>query len=100
MRHNRPSKTARSSKVTSSLTRTKNSKRVVVSQPADLEKQNRYVDRLKSHGERGFSLIAADAFVRGMRDSGYRSTATAVDEFIDNSIQAGAERIDVAFTLD
>jgi hypothetical protein len=31
---------------------------------------------------RGFrySLIAAEAFVRGMRNSGYRSTATALNE--------------------
>lgn len=68
--------------------------------PADLKSQNNYVGKLKQKGERGFSLIAADAFVRGMRDSGYKSTATAIDEFIDNSVQAQARRIDVAYTLD
>ena len=30
-----------------------------------------------------------------MRDSGYKSTATAIDEFIDNSLQASATRVDV-----
>ena len=60
----------------------------------DLESQRRFVKELN---ERGFSypLIAAEAFVRGMRDSGYKSTATAVDEFIDNAIQAQADQVDV-----
>jgi hypothetical protein len=35
-----------------------------------------------------------------MRDSGYKSTATAIDEFIDNSIQAAATRIDIIYELD
>jgi hypothetical protein len=30
-----------------------------------------------------------------MRDSGYKSTATAINEFIDNSLQADATRVDV-----
>jgi len=60
----------------------------------DLEEQRRFV---KALNERGFSypLIAAEAFVRGMRDSGYKSTATALDEFIDNAIQAQADQVDV-----
>jgi hypothetical protein len=60
----------------------------------DLEEQRKFVKELN---ERGFSypLIAAEAFVRGMRDSGYKSNATAVDEFIDNAIQAQADQVDV-----
>jgi hypothetical protein len=60
----------------------------------DLESQRKFVKELN---ERGFSypLIAAEAFVRGMRDSGYKSTATAVDEFADNAIQAQADRVDI-----
>lgn len=60
----------------------------------DLEEQRRFVKELN---ERGFSypLIAAEAFVRGMRDSGYKSTATALDEFVDNAIQAQADQVDV-----
>jgi hypothetical protein len=42
-----------------------------------------------------YSLIATETFIRGMRDSGYRSTATAMNEFIDNAIQAQADVIDV-----
>jgi hypothetical protein len=60
----------------------------------DLERQRKFVKELN---ERGFSypLIAAEAFVRGMRDSGYKSTATALDEFVDNAIQAQADRVDI-----
>jgi hypothetical protein len=60
----------------------------------DLERQREFVKELN---ERGFSypLIAAEAFVRGMRDSGYKNNATAVDEFIDNAIQAQADQVDI-----
>lgn len=64
----------------------------------ELGRQHQYVQKLKKSGERGFALIAADAFVRGMRDSGYKTTARAIDEFIDNSIQAQASRVDVIYT--
>lgn len=67
---------------------------------SDLDRQHKYVEQLQKRGERGFALVAADAFVRGMRDSGYKTTATAIDEFIDNAIQAQATRIDVVYTTD
>lgn len=60
--------------------------------PTELEMQKKYIDR---KNKQDFTLIAASAFVEGMRDSGYKSTATAIDEFIDNSLQAGATRVDV-----
>jgi hypothetical protein len=66
----------------------------------DLETQHAYVETLKAQGDRGFALIAAAAFVKGMRDSGYRSTATAIDELVDNSYQSQATRIDLAFTTE
>ena len=66
----------------------------------DLELQHKYVERLKKGGEKGFTLIAAEAFVRGMRESGYRNTGTAIDEFIDNAIQAQANQIDVIYTAE
>jgi hypothetical protein len=65
----------------------------------DLDLQHKYVERLKQGGDKSFALIAADAFVRGMRDSGYKSTATAIDEFMDNAIQAQATRVDVVYTV-
>lgn len=66
----------------------------------DLENQHAYVEQLSKQGERGYALIVASTFVQGMRDSGYKSTATAIDEFIDNSYQAGANRIDVVSSSD
>lgn len=66
--------------------------------PIELEKQ-KLLERQKQYVEKKdcaiFTLVAAEAFVEGMRDSGYKSTATAIDEFIDNSLQAGATRVDV-----
>lgn len=66
---------------------------------SDLEAQHQYVEKLKKTGERGFQLIATSAFVEGMRDSGYKSTATAIDEFVDNAIQAQATRVEVAYKV-
>lgn len=60
--------------------------------PTELEIQKKYIE---ARNKQDFTLIAASAFVEGMRDSGYKSTATAIDEFIDNSLQAGATRVDV-----
>ncbi|MCG8092882.1 MAG: ATP-binding protein [Candidatus Thiodiazotropha endolucinida] len=62
---------------------------------SDLQSQHHYVESLKSRGDSSYTLVAAEAFVRGMRDSGYKSTATAIDEFVDNSIQAAASRVDI-----
>ncbi len=42
-----------------------------------------------------FGLVVGKAFVRGIRDIGYKSTGTALNELIDNSIQAGAENVHV-----
>lgn len=60
----------------------------------DLQSQRDYVQHLE---EQGFSypLIAAESFVRGMRESGYKSTATAINELIDNAVQAQAKKVDV-----
>ena len=61
----------------------------------ELENQQQY---LEEKGEQNFTFVAPETFVEGMRDSGYKSTATAIDEFVDNSIQAGATRIDIITT--
>ncbi|MBA2633271.1 MAG: ATP-binding protein [Chloroflexi bacterium] len=66
---------------------------------ADLAAQHDYVEKLKAAGFE-MSLVVADAFVRGMRDVGYRSTATALNEEIDNAIQAGARNIDILWPSD
>lgn len=40
-------------------------------------------------------IVAAEHFVLATRDTGYRSVSAAVAELIDNSLQAGARRIEV-----
>jgi hypothetical protein len=41
------------------------------------------------------SIIAVDKFIQATRDSGYRSTVSAIAEIIDNALQANASRVDV-----
>ena len=48
-------------------------------------------------GQARFGLIVPEAFVRGIRDLGYRSNGDALAELIDNAIQAYADRVDVLF---
>jgi len=73
---------------------------VKVFDETDYEKQHDYVLELKKKGDASFSLVAAEAFVQGMRDSGYKSTGTAIDELIDNAIQAQARRVDILYAVD
>jgi hypothetical protein len=55
----------------------------------------------EGRGERAkFGLVVPEAFVRGIRDLGYRSNGDAIAELIDNALQAFADRIDVAFGYD
>lgn len=64
--------------------------------PSGLRAQRRFVaERIKK--EAGFDLMIADSFVRGIRELGYKSNAHAVDELVDNSQQAGATNIHIAF---
>ena len=62
----------------------------------ELAGQRQYVNNLGDSDDH-FALVAAEAFVRGIRDIGYKNTATALDELIDNSIQAGSTKIAIAF---
>ena len=63
------------------------------------ERQQRYVDKQEASGD-GLGIVFADAFIRGMRDIGYKSNGWALAEIIDNSVQAGATAIDIAFGYD
>jgi hypothetical protein len=65
----------------------------------DLKRQREYVKRILAAGF-DFSLVLADAFVKGMRDLGYKSTATALDELIDNSIEGEAKNVHVVLGYD
>lgn len=62
----------------------------------DLQRQREYVKELQARNF-DYGLVLANAFVKGMRDIGYKSTAYALNELNDNAIQAGARNIHVAF---
>lgn len=46
-----------------------------------------------------YTVVVAGAFVRGMRDVGYKSAGSAINELNDNAYQAGASRISVWLKL-
>jgi hypothetical protein len=60
------------------------------------KRQEEYVASLPSE-DGNLDLIVAQAFVRSIRDLGYRNAATALDELIDNALEAGGANIHVAF---
>jgi len=62
----------------------------------DLAAQREYARKQVEAGF-DFGLTVADAFVRGIRDIGYRDTGRALDELIDNALQAEATKILVTF---
>lgn len=45
------------------------------------------------------SFVPAHLAIEAMRDNGYKNTAYAVAELIDNSIQAGATYVQLLFVL-
>src|SRR5262245_64201728 len=44
------------------------------------------------------SLVSEEHFVLATRDTGYRTVAAAVAELVDNSLQAGATKIQILVT--
>jgi hypothetical protein len=60
----------------------------------DLLAQRTFVESLKQRGH-DFGIAHTAAFIRGIRDLGYKHTGTALDEQIDNADQAGARNIHV-----
>lgn len=63
------------------------------------ERQQRYVTAQEAKGG-GMGLVFADAFIRGMRDIGYKNPAWALSEMTDNSIQAGATVVEIRLGFD
>jgi hypothetical protein len=61
----------------------------------EVERQQKYLDRLPENYV--FPLFNAAQALESQRRSGYRNTAAAAREIIDNAIEAGATRIDVCF---
>ena len=58
--------------------------------------QEKYVAAQRAKGS-GTGIVFADAFLRGMRDIGYRDTAWALCEQADNSIEAEASVFAIRF---
>jgi hypothetical protein len=63
------------------------------------ERQRAYVEAQRAKGH-GLGVVFADAFLRGMRDIGYKNPAWALAEQIDNAVQAAAKSISVRFAFD
>jgi hypothetical protein len=62
----------------------------------DLKKQDAYAKELLDSGF-DFGIAVTDTFIRSIRKIGYHNTGTALDEEIDNSVQAGAKNIHILF---
>ncbi|WP_161140221.1 ATP-binding protein [Propylenella binzhouense] len=59
----------------------------------EIERQQKYLDKLPEDFE--FPLFNAAQALESQRRSGYRNTAAAAREIVDNAMEAGASRIDV-----
>jgi Histidine kinase-, DNA gyrase B-, and HSP90-like ATPase len=64
-----------------------------------VDRQKAYVASLQEQHFK-FGLTVGTAFVRGIRDIGYKHTGTALDELIDNAYEAGASNVHVALNDD
>lgn len=64
-----------------------------------VDRQKAYVSSLEQSNFK-FGLTVGTAFVRGIRDIGYKHTGTALDELIDNSYEAGASNVHVVLNDD
>lgn len=62
-----------------------------------IEAQKQYVAEKTRQGSFKFGLMVGAAFIRGIRDIGYKHTGSALAELVDNSIQAGASNVHIAF---
>lgn len=64
-----------------------------------IERQRQYVAEQRASG--GFSgVIFQKAFIRGMRDLGYKDPAWALAELVDNAVQAAANKVEIRFNFD
>ncbi|MEX2374455.1 MAG: ATP-binding protein [Dehalococcoidia bacterium] len=61
----------------------------------EIERQHKYLDRLPP--DFTFPLFNAAQALESQRRSGYRNTAAAAREIVDNAVEAGATRVDVCF---
>lgn len=61
----------------------------------EVERQRKYLDRLPP--DFPYPLFNARQALESQRRSGYRNTAAAAREIVDNALEAGATRVDVCF---
>jgi hypothetical protein len=61
-----------------------------------VERQRKYVKEQQKKGA-GLGVVFADAFLRGMRDLGYKNPAWALAEQIDNAFQAAGDTVAIRF---
>lgn len=61
-----------------------------------LQRQIEYAD-LMDKNKVDYTFAVGEAFVESMRNTRYDHTGTAIDELIDNSIEAGANTVNIAF---
>lgn len=57
--------------------------------------EHRMMDGQDLQGELDFSIVSAKLTIEAMRDSGYKDTDHALAELIDNSVEAGADLVEV-----
>lgn len=62
----------------------------------NIDRQRKYVE-IQKNKSKGLGVVFADAFLRGMRDIGYKNPAWAISELVDNSMQAAATAISIRF---
>jgi hypothetical protein len=48
----------------------------------------------------GYPLVAIRSFIEATRDSGYKSTSSAIAELVDNAFEADADQVDIAIADD
>jgi hypothetical protein len=61
----------------------------------EIERQKKYLDKLPDKFE--FPLFNSKQAIESQRRNGYRNTAAAAREIVDNSLEAGAKKIHVCF---
>ena len=67
----------------------------MTTEKTQLEQQIEYANDLDAKGL-DFGFAVGEAFIQSMRNTHYKHTGTALDELIDNSIEAGATHVSVA----
>src|SRR4051794_10897667 len=65
---------------------------------SEIERQHKYVDPLPDNFQ--FPLFNAKYAIESQRASGYRNTAAAMRELVDNSVEAGADEVHVVLETD